>query len=34
MANGEGVVSDQDVFHYEPYDALAFDDTQRISSTL
>ena len=34
MANGDGVVSDQDVFHYEPHDALAFRDTQRISSTV
>jgi RNA-directed DNA polymerase len=34
MANGDGVVSDQDIFHYEPYDALAFRDTQRISSTV
>jgi len=34
MANGDGVVSDQDVFHYEPYDALAFRDTQRIRSTV
>jgi hypothetical protein len=34
MANGDGVVSDQDVFHYEPYDALAFHDIQRISSTV
>src|ERR1039458_3156877 len=28
MANGDGVVSDQDIFDYEPYDALAFRDTQ------
>ena len=34
MANGDGVVSYQDVFHYEPYDTLAFRDTQRISSTV
>ena len=34
MANGDGVVSDQDVFHYEPYDALAFHDTQPIRSTV
>ena len=34
MAYGDGVVSNQDVFHYEPYDALAFRDTQRISSTV
>ena len=34
MANGDGVVSDQDVFHYEPYDALAFHDTQRTRSTV
>jgi len=31
MANGDGIVSYQDVFHDEPYDALAFSDTQRIS---
>jgi len=34
MANGDGVVSDQNIFHDEPYDALAFHDTQRISSTV
>ena len=34
MANGDGVVSDEDVFHYEPYDALAFHDTQHIRSTV
>ena len=34
MANGDGVVSDQDIFHYEPHDALAFRDTQPISSTV
>jgi hypothetical protein len=31
MANGNGVVSYQDVFHYEADDALAFSDTKRIS---
>jgi hypothetical protein len=34
MANGDGVVSDQNIFHDEPYDALAFHDTQRIGSTV
>src|SRR5258708_1633435 len=34
IANGDGVVSYQDIFHYEPYDALAFRDTQRISSAV
>jgi hypothetical protein len=34
VANGDGVVSDQDVFHYEPYDALAFHDIQHIRSTV
>ena len=34
MANRDGVVSDQDVFHNEPYDSLTFDDTQRISSSV
>ena len=34
MANGNGVVSDQDIFHYEADDALAFSDTERISSTV
>ena len=34
MANGNGVVSYQDVFHYEADDALAFSDTERISSTV
>jgi hypothetical protein len=33
MANGDGVASNQDVFHNEPYDSLAFSNTQRISST-
>jgi hypothetical protein len=33
MANGDVVDSNQDVFHNEPYDSLAFSDTQRISST-
>jgi hypothetical protein len=31
MANRDGVVSYQDFFHYETYDALAFSDTQCIS---
>ncbi len=34
MANGDGVVSYQDIFHDEPYDALAFSDTQCISSAV
>jgi hypothetical protein len=34
MANGDGVVSYQDVFHYKPHDSLAFSDTQRISSSV
>jgi hypothetical protein len=29
MANGNGVVPDQDIFDHEPYDALAFSDTKR-----
>ena len=33
MANRDGVVSYQNVFDHEPYDSLAFSDTQRISST-
>jgi hypothetical protein len=33
MAYGDGVVSNQDVFHNEPYDSLVFSDAQRISST-
>jgi hypothetical protein len=33
MANGDGVVSYQDVFHDEPYDSLSLSDTQSISST-
>jgi hypothetical protein len=32
MANRDGVVSYQDVFHYEPHDSLPLSDTQRISS--
>jgi hypothetical protein len=32
MANGDGVVSDQDVFHNESNDSLTLNDTQRISS--
>jgi hypothetical protein len=32
MANRDGVFSYQDVFHYKPYDSLAFIDTERISS--
>ena len=34
MANGDGVVSDQDVFHYKPHDSLALKNTQCISSTV
>jgi hypothetical protein len=34
MANSDGVVSDQDVFHDEPYNSLTFNDTQRISSSV
>jgi len=34
MANSDGVVSDQDVFHNKPYDSLTFSDTQRISSSV
>src|SRR5271167_274629 len=34
MADGDGVVSDQDVFHYKPHDSLALKDTQRISSAV
>ncbi len=33
MANGNCVVSYQDVFHYKLYDSLALSDTQRISCT-
>ena len=33
MANRDGVFSYQDVFHDEPYDPLAFIDTERISRT-
>jgi hypothetical protein len=33
MANGDGIVSHQDVFHDEPYDSLAFPDAQRFGST-
>jgi hypothetical protein len=32
MADGDGVFPYQDVFHYKPYDSLAFIDTQRTSS--
>ena len=32
MAIGDGVVSYQDVFHYEPYDSLALSDAQCLSS--
>ena len=32
MANGDGVVSNQDVFHNEPDDSLTLNDAQRISS--
>ena len=31
MANRDGVVSYQDVFHYELHDSLPLRDTQRIS---
>jgi hypothetical protein len=31
MANGDRIVSYQNFFHYETYDALAFSDTQCIS---
>jgi hypothetical protein len=31
MANRDGVVSYQDVFHHEPHDSLPLSDTQRIS---
>ena len=34
MANSDGVVSDQDVFHDQPYDSLTFNNTQRISSSV
>src|ERR1035438_1798534 len=34
MANGDGVVSDQDVFHNEPNDSLTLNYTQRISSSV
>ena len=33
MANRDGVVSYQDVFHNQPDDSLPLSDTQRISST-
>ncbi len=33
MANGDGVVPHQDVFHDEPYDSLAFPNSKRFSST-
>jgi hypothetical protein len=31
MANGDAVVSHQDVFHDEPYNSLAFPNTKRLS---
>jgi len=34
VADSDGVVSDQDVFHYESYDALTFHNTQPIRSTV
>ncbi len=34
MANGDGVVSDQDVFHYKPDDSLVLKDAQRISGAV
>jgi hypothetical protein len=34
MADGDGVVSYQDVFHYKPHDSLALNDTQRMSSAV
>ena len=33
MTDGDGVVSDQDVLHHEPYDSLAFADTKRLGRT-
>src|SRR6266852_1022632 len=33
VANGDGVVSHQDVFDYESYDSLALRDVQRLGST-
>ena len=33
MANGDGFVSYQEVFHNQPDDSLPLSDTQRISST-
>jgi hypothetical protein len=33
VANGDRIVSYQDVFHYKPYEPLALSDTQSISST-
>ncbi len=33
MANGDGVVSHQNVFDHEPYDSLALSDTKRLRST-
>jgi hypothetical protein len=32
MSNSDGVVSYQDVFHYEPHDSLPLSHAQRISS--
>ena len=34
MANGDGVFSYQDVFHYKPYDPLAFVDTESLCDLL
>jgi len=33
MANGNGVVPDQDIFDHEPYDSLALSDTKRFRSS-
>src|SRR6516225_4343021 len=32
MANGNGIVPDQDIFDHEPYDSLALSDAKRFSS--
>jgi hypothetical protein len=32
MANGDGIVSNEDVFYNQPDDSLPLSDTQRISS--
>jgi hypothetical protein len=34
MANGDGVVSYQDVLYNEPHDSLTLSDTERISSSV